>query len=116
MPAIILQTSVKCTDKQKNQLAADLSKICAAELGKPESYVMAIVQDNSVIYFGGEAKPAAMVNIKSIGGLNPTINTNLTKSICDLLMQTLHIAPNNTYLNFTDIAQHNWGWNGSTFA
>jgi len=116
MPAIILRTSVKCTDEQKNSLAKGLSKICADNIGKPESYVMSVVQDAATICFGGNLQPAAMLDVKSIGSLNANVNATLSKAICEFLATSINIEPNNIYINFTDVARENWGWNSGTFA
>jgi len=116
MPAIILRTSVKCTDEQKDFLARGLSKICADALGKPELYVMSVVQDGATIFFGGNKQMAVILDVKSIGGLNAAVNAALSKAICDFLSETINIEPNSIYINFADVARENWGWNSTTFA
>jgi len=116
MPTIILQTSVKCTDKQKNILAKELSKICAAQLNKPETYVMSIVRDDVTVFFGGKTKQAAMLEVSSIGGLNPTVNAAFSKAICEFLSESIKIDSDCVYINFTNIKGENWGWNSKTFA
>jgi phenylpyruvate tautomerase PptA (4-oxalocrotonate tautomerase family) len=114
MPAIILQTSVKLDDEQKNLLAAELSKICATEIGKPEDYVASIVNDDLTIFFGGKAERAALVEVKSIGGLKAKVNNALADKISQLLGKKLEITPNNIHINFIDFSANNWAWNGKT--
>lgn len=116
MPTIILQTSVKCTEEQKHTLAKELSKICAAQLNKPEMYVMSIINDDATVYFGGSAKRAAMLDVSSVGNLGPNINTAFSKAICEFLSKNINIDPSNIYINFTDVKGANWGWNSKTFA
>ena len=116
MPAIILQTSVKCTNEQKDLLAKGLSKICADGIGKPESYVMSIVQDDVTTVFAGDLQPAAMLEVKSIGGLNANVNANLSKAICEFLSTSINIKSNNIYIHFTDVAGQNWGVHTGTVA
>lgn len=115
MPLIKLETSVKCSEKQKNELVFDLSKICAECTGKPESYVLSIVEDGALISFGGKVKRGAFLEVKSIGGLNDSVNNSLTVKICECLKRELDISPSDVYINFTDVSGVNWGWNGSTF-
>ena len=115
MPAVILHTSVACNDDQKNQLAAGLSKLCASAIGKPESYVVSVVKDGATVYFGGEPQNAAMVQVSSIGGLDPKTNEQLSAEICQLLNEQLDTDPSKVYLNFTELKPHCWGWNGGTF-
>lgn len=115
MPLIKLETSVKCSEKQKNNLVIGLSKICAECTGKPESYVLSIIEDGALISFGGKVKKGAFLEVKSIGGLNSSVNNSLTEKICDYLKKELDIAPSDVYINFSDVSGINWGWNGSTF-
>lgn len=115
MPAIILHLSVKCSDEEKRFLAKALSEICAEKLGKPESHVLSMVYDDPTILFGGELAKSAFVEVTSIGGLNEEVNTALSKAVCDLLSEKVDIDPARVYLNFTDIARSNWGWNEKTF-
>ena len=115
MPLIKMQTSVKCSDEQKREVAQTLSKICAGEIGKPETYVASLVEDDAVFSFGGEIKPAAFIEVKSIGGLNGSVNNALSSAICGCLEDILGIPGNCVYINFTDVPASQWGWNGSTF-
>ena len=115
MPLIKLQTSVKCSDEQKQRIASQLSAVCAGEIGKPETYVASIVEDDAVITFGGAAADAAFVVVKSIGGLNSSVNNALSKAICASLENELGIAGDKVYINFVDVKASDWGWNGSTF-
>ena len=115
MPLIKMQTSVKCSDEQKNELAKALSGICASGIGKPEAYVASLVEDDAVFAFGGEIKDAAFVEVKSIGGLNGSVNGALSASICECIESKLGIPGNSVYINFTDVPASQWGCNGSTF-
>ena len=54
------------------------------------------------------------MDIRSIGGLNDEINRKLSQQIRKLLKDSLGIAPDGVYLNFTGVEVGNWGWNGST--
>ncbi len=38
-----------------------------------------------------------------------------SEQICKLLKDSLGIAPDRVYLNFTDVEAGNWGWNEPTF-
>ena len=115
MPLIKMQTSVKCTDEQKNGIAAELSGICAKTIGKPETYVASVVEDDAVITFGGEPAAGAFVEVKSIGGLNGSVNKELSTAICECLESELGISGSKVYINFTDVPASSWGWHGGTF-
>ena len=63
----------------------------------------------------GKPGDAAFVDIRSIGGLTGDVKRELSKQLCKLLTDSLGVAPDRVYLNFTELNAGNWGWNGSTF-
>lgn len=114
MPLLKLETTVALSDEKKKSLLASLSKIVAGTIGKPEQYVM-VVASPAAILMSGEPGDAAFVDVRSIGGLSDDVNRQLSQKICSLLKESLGVPPNRIYLNFTDVAAGNWGWNGDTF-
>ena len=116
MPLIQLDTSCEIAGAEKKEaLAQQLSRIAAECIGKPERYVMALVQDRATMTMAGASGPAALVTVKSIGGLTRAVNQTLSEKIGPLLQQELDIAPDRVYLNFEELPGTHWGWNGSTF-
>jgi phenylpyruvate tautomerase PptA (4-oxalocrotonate tautomerase family) len=114
MPLLKLETTAALSDDKRKSLLPALSKIVAETIGKPEDYVM-ITINPSAILMAGQPGDAAFVDIRSIGGLSTQVNQQLSKKISTLLNQSLGIAQNRIYLNFSDVNASNWGWNGSTF-
>src|ERR1051326_2475086 len=114
MPLLKLETTVPLPEEKGKPLLAALSKAVAGALGKPEQYVM-VAACQSTMLMSGKAGEAAFVDLRSIGGLNSETNSKLSQQICKLLKDSLGIAPDRVYLNFTDVGAGNWGWNGSTF-
>ncbi len=114
MPLLKLETTVPLPEEKGKPLVAALSKAVAGTLGKPEQYVM-VTASQSAMLMSGQSGDAAFVDIRSIGGLNGETNRKLSQQVCKLLKDSLEIAPDRVYLNFTDIDAGNWGWNGSTF-
>ncbi|NOY75101.1 MAG: hypothetical protein GXP32_04835 [Kiritimatiellaeota bacterium] len=115
MPLIKTVVSVDCEKDKKEHLALALSKVCADGIGKPESYVASIVEDNAVFAFGGAKSDAVFVEVRSIGGLNGEVNAVLSEAICGTIQEELGIPGDRVYINFIDIAASDWGWNGGTF-
>jgi len=113
MPLIKLQTSVKIQDKVS--LVLEFSKICAQIIRKPETYVQSIVEDDAVISMGGKVIDSAFVDVRSIGGLNPSVNKELSSAICRVLEEKAKIKPSSVYINFTDVSASSWGNNSTTF-
>jgi phenylpyruvate tautomerase len=114
MPLLKLETTVPMPEEKGKLLLAALSKAVAGATGKPEQYVM-ITVSHSAILMSGKAGDAAFVDVRGIGGLKGETNRQLSQQICKLLRDSLGIASDRVYLNFTDVEAGNWGWNGSTF-
>jgi phenylpyruvate tautomerase len=114
MPLLKLETTVALSDDKRNTLLGSLSKAVAGTIGKPEQYVMVSISQAAMV-LSGKTGEAAFVDIRSIGGLTGEVNHKLSQQICKLLNDSIGVAPDRIYLNFTDVAAGNWGWNGSTF-
>jgi phenylpyruvate tautomerase PptA (4-oxalocrotonate tautomerase family) len=114
MPLLKIETTVALPEENRKNLLAALSKAVAGAIGKPEQYVM-VTASQAAMVMSGKAGEAALVDIRSIGGLSGEVNRKLSQQVCKLLTDSLGIAPDRIYLNFTDVQAGNWGWNGSTF-
>lgn len=114
MPLLKLCTSIDVPKETQQALLAEMSTILATAIGKPEQYCMAVL-DHGEIIMAGKAGPAAFADVRSIGGLNGKVNREVSKRLCALLKDRLGISPERVYINFTDVAASNWGWNGQTF-
>ena len=81
MPLIRIQTSVDNIQDKDIFLSAVSNQI--SELtGKPEKYVMVLVDYNLPIYFSSSKEPACFVEVKSIGSLQPSL---MSKQISNLI-------------------------------
>ena len=114
MPLLKLETTIPLSDEKRKALLVSLSRIVAGTIGKPEQYVMVVVNPAAIL-MSGKPGEAAFVDVRSIGGLSDAVNRQLTQNICNLLKDSLDVPPDRIYLNFTDVAADNWGWNGNTF-
>jgi phenylpyruvate tautomerase len=115
MPLIKVQTSVSCSPETKEALAKELSVTTSGTIGKPEMYQAAVIEDDAVISFSGEISPAAIVEVRSIGGLNSTVNNELATKITACLQEQLGVDPARIYINFFDVPRTDWAWKGKTF-
>ena len=111
MPFIQINTSSKSVIED-NLLQKEISKIVADLTGKPESYVMTMIQSNSKMTFAGSDEPCCFIKLKSIGSLNPSL---MSKSLCELIASKTNIKANRIYIEFIDIKATHWGYNSSTF-
>ena len=112
MPFIQINTSFKSIIENEDSLQKDISKLVADLTGKPESYVMTLIQSDNRMTFAGSDEPCCFMKVKSIGSLNPS---SMSKYLCELIASKTNINSNRVYIEFTDVKASNWGFNGSTF-
>tara|TARA_B100000965_G_C19179733_1_gene578283 strand:- start:235 stop:576 length:342 start_codon:yes stop_codon:yes gene_type:complete len=112
MPFIQINTSSKSVLENDDLLQKDISKMLADLTGKPESYVMTMIQRDTKMSFAGSDEPCCFIRVKSIGSLNPS---SMSKSLCELITSKTNINTNRIYIEFNDVKASNWGFNCSTF-
>jgi len=112
MPFIQINTSFKSVLENDELLQKDISRMVADLTGKPENYVMTMIQRDAKMTFGGSDEPCCFIKLKSIGSLNPS---SMSKSLCELIASKTNIKSNRIYIEFIDVKALNWGFNGSTF-
>jgi len=112
MPLLTLNTNQSIDDSTR--VCQKLSGLTADILGKPESYVMVLVQDNQSMTFAGTDEPTALLQLKSLG-LPEDQTTELSQNLCTLVNELLGIPTNRIYIEFSSPARHFWGWDKRTF-
>jgi len=90
MPYINVSTSAKIEDKKK--LLEEISILVASLTNKSKRFVM--------------------VEIKSIGSLNPS---EMAKQISNFVYEKMGIPIDKIYISFEDVPASLWAWNGRTF-
>ena len=70
MPLIHVKLSSSSIENP-NGLLKDLSKELSTLTGKPEQYVMCLLETNVPMIFSGNDDPCCYIEIKSIGSLKP---------------------------------------------
>ena len=111
MPLIQISTSTKSVIED-DSLQKEISKKVASITGKPESYVMTILQTNTEMTFAGSKEPCCFIKLKSIGSLQPS---SMTNTLCNLIASKTNINSNRIYIEFIDVKATHWGYNNSTF-
>jgi phenylpyruvate tautomerase PptA (4-oxalocrotonate tautomerase family) len=114
MPYLRIQTNLPLNKKAEHTMLIQASTLVAAELGKPEEYVMVAVQPDTPMVFAGSDDPAAFVELKGIG-LPASKTKHLSQVLSSLINQHLGIPIDRVFLNFADVPPNLWGWNGDTF-
>lgn len=114
MPYLMIQTNQSIDAAAGKSLLANASKLVATELGKPESYVMVALEDNTPMLFAGEDAPLAYLELKSIG-LPEDKTTQLSAALCNLIQESIGVSQDRVYIEFANAGRAMWGWNGATF-
>ncbi|MBK1701836.1 phenylpyruvate tautomerase MIF-related protein [Thiococcus pfennigii] len=114
MPTLRIVTNVEIPPEQCAALLADASGTVAAMLGKPEAYVMVLIEDGRALSLGGSSAPAAYLELKSLG-LPEDRTAEYSRTLCDLLAEALEIGAERVYIEFAAPPRHLFGWNGGTF-
>ena len=109
MPFINISTSIKVEDKKK--LLEEISILISSLTNKSKRFVMAKLEDNSVMYFDDQS-PCCFLEIRSIGSLNPS---ELAKPLSDFVNEKMRIPADKIYISFKDVPASMWAWNGKTF-
>ena len=112
MPFIQINTSSKSVVEDDDLLQKEISKMVADLTGKPENYVMTMIQRDTQMTFAGTDEPCCFIKLKSIGSLVPSL---MSKSLCQLISSKTNIKTNRIYIEFIDVKATNWGFNNSTF-
>ena len=112
MPFIQINTSSKSVVQNDEVLQKDISKIVAELTGKPENYVMTMLQRDTKMTFAGSDEPCCFIKVKSIGSLTPS---KMSKALCELIASKTNINTDRIYIEFIDVKASNWGFNSSTF-
>ncbi|KAG4959135.1 hypothetical protein AAZX31_13G083900 [Glycine max] len=115
MPTLNLFTNVPVDTVVASDILRDATKAVAKIIGKPESYVMILLNGGVPIAFAGTEEPAAYGELISIGGLGPSVNGKLSSTIAEILETKLYIDSSRFYIKFYDVQRSFFGFNGSTF-
>uniref|UniRef100_B8HLF8 L-dopachrome isomerase n=1 Tax=Cyanothece sp. (strain PCC 7425 / ATCC 29141) TaxID=395961 RepID=B8HLF8_CYAP4 len=116
MPLIKVQTSAPLPPpEQIETLLKTLSNRLAKHLGKPEAYVMTVLEPATAMTFAGTTEPVCYVEIKSIGSMSAAQTQTMSQDFCQQLEQGLGVSPQRIYIEFADARGAMWGWNRSTF-
>ncbi|KAK6783872.1 hypothetical protein RDI58_017326 [Solanum bulbocastanum] len=115
MPTLNLFTNLPVDAVIASDILKDATKAVAKIIGKPESYVMILLNGGVPIAFAGTEAPAAYGELISIGGLGPSVNGKLSSAIAEILQTKLSVDSDRFYIKFYDSPRPFFGFNGSTF-
>ena len=111
MPFIEVKTNQNIADK--NALKSALGEAITAIPGKSETWLMVELEGNKDMYFQGSDTPCAMFEIAIFGKASADAYDDLTNRICAISEEYLGVAPDRTYVKYSEI--EHWGYNNFNF-
>jgi phenylpyruvate tautomerase len=112
MPVLSITTNSE--PRVSPELLARMSSAVAEMLGKPESYVMLLLQHQRHMLFAGSDAPLAYVELKSIA-LPVERTAEFSARLCELIATELGTPRERIYIEFSDLQRNLFGWNAQTF-
>ena len=114
MPYLMIQTNISVDPENRAEFLKAASGTVAEALGKPESYVMVALRDDTPMLFAGSDAPLAYLELKSLG-LPEEKTADFSHTLCQFIHARLGIDLDRIYIEFASPARHMFGWNGRTF-
>lgn len=110
MPFIQTRTNVSI-NKEKELILKEEFENSITILGKNVNWLMLEFVGDCNMYFGGQEKKVAYVDIRLLGSASKEAYDQMTEDITDVLSKELNILPDNIYVSYLEY--DNWGWNGT---
>ena len=115
MPLIRVQLATTLDKEQQASLMKSLSATVASALGKPEGYMMVVLEPGLPMLMGGQAGPAAFFEVRSVGTISGQQAAHLSDSVGALLSKATGVPAGRIYSNYTGVPGAMWGHDGGTF-
>lgn len=112
MPFIQTITNKKISKESEINLKTQFGEAIKI-LGKSESWLMLNFTTSDSMYFQGNIKPMAMVEVKLFGKATSSAYDKMTSKLTDIISKELDITPNQIYVKYEECSH--WGWNSSNF-
>jgi phenylpyruvate tautomerase PptA (4-oxalocrotonate tautomerase family) len=114
MPTLIIKTNADLPPYPRDDLLKAASGAVAQLLGKPEGYVMVLLEPIADMSFGADTAPCAYLELKSLG-LPEARTAELSAALCALVEEQLGVPKARVYIEFASPPRHMFGFDGRTF-
>ncbi|MBR4711553.1 MAG: hypothetical protein IKP10_05925 [Clostridia bacterium] len=113
MPFIDSRITVRVSDRQKEELKAELGRMITT-LNKSETWLMVGIEDACDLWLGGKKlEKGAYVAVSLYGTAPKEAYDRMTGQICGLFADRLGIPADAVYVTYHPVSD--WGWNGQNF-
>lgn len=114
MPTLVIKTNANLADRPRTELLKAASASIVDLLGKPEAYVMVLLEPVADMCFSGDTAPAAYLELKSLG-LPEARTPELSAALCGFVEEHLGVPKSRVYIEFASPPRHLFGFDGRTF-
>lgn len=114
MPTLIIKTNAELPRDDRAPLLKAASAMVADMLGKPERYVMVLLEPIAEMCFGGDMAPSAYLELKSLG-LPEQRTPDFSNILCRFIETQLKVPSERIYIEFAAPERHLFGFDGGTF-
>lgn len=111
MPYIAVTTSKALSDEQKDELKKTIGQKISLIPGKTEAALMVDISDNHTMYFAGEKRKLAYVDVRCYGSTEFENKKALTEALFDAVELHTGLHDDSIYLTYTEFS--NWGTRGT---
>ena len=106
---------IQCTKEITTETLQLISDIIKDITGKQESHIMVTADLTTSFCMNREEGDGAFIDIRGVGGFSKPINTDISKQVSELLVDTLNINPQRIFFNFTNLEGSFWGHSEGTY-
>lgn len=114
MPILVINTNLS-TDQIPRDALPELTKLVADMLDKPAQYVNIQVNANQIMTSGGTFDPCALLELRSIGKIDPITNQKSAQVLTNYFSKKFNIPANRFFIEFIDIHIKNISFQGTFF-
>ena len=111
MPYISVTTSKELTGVERESIRRELGVLISTIPGKSESVLMLDIEDGHDMYFAGERRVCAYLNVALYTAAPFAAKSEFAGAVCEMLEQEAGIPIENIYLRFSEYP--NWCSGGS---
>ena len=99
------------SDEQKDELKKTIGQKISLIPGKTEAALMVDISDNHTMYFAGEKRKLAYVDVRCYGSTEFENKKALTEALFDAVELHTGLHDDSIYLTYTEF--YNWGTRGT---
>ncbi len=111
MPYISVTTSKELTGVERDTIRRELGFLISTIPGKSEAVLMLDIEDGHDMYFAGERRECAYVNVALYTAAPFAAKSEFAGAVCEMLEREIGIPSDDVYLTFSEYP--NWCWGGS---